>query len=118
MDAGADLFELHVEADPRGLSTVRVFVRALARSVDAGPERTDDLELLVSEVCSELVEGGGSSWHLTIRRSDGTLDVAVDGEGANVSIDGEEKAFRRDLLSQLSPDAAWSAAGARFTLHA
>ena len=118
MEPADDLFELHVEADPRGLSTVRVFVRALARSVDADPERTDDLELLVSEICSELLEGGGSAWHLTIRRSDGTLDVSVDGDGANVSIDGEEKAFRRDLLRQLSPDAAWSEGGARFTLHA
>jgi anti-sigma regulatory factor (Ser/Thr protein kinase) len=112
-----DLFELHVEADPRGLSTVRVFVRAIARSVDADPERTDDLELIVSEICSALLEGGGRSWHLAVRRDDGTLDVSVDGDGAIVSLDGEDKAFRRDLLEQLAPETSWETAAARFTVH-
>jgi anti-sigma regulatory factor (Ser/Thr protein kinase) len=118
VDQPDDLFELHVGADPAGLSTVRVFVRAIARSTGADPERTDDLELIVSEICSELLEAGGRALHLAVRRGDGTLEVSVGGQGASVPTDGEENAFRRDLLRTLAPDTTWEAAGARFTVMA
>ena len=113
--AGSDeLFELHVEGDPTGLSTIRVFVRAIARSIDADAERVDDLQLIVSEICSELLESGGRELHVAVRRHDGSLDVSVDGVGAAVSMEGEDKAFRRELLRTLSPDTEWGTAGARF----
>jgi anti-sigma regulatory factor (Ser/Thr protein kinase) len=111
-------FELHVEGDPTGLSTIRVFVRAIARSVDADAERVDDLQLIVSEICSELLEAGGRELHVAVRRDEATLDVSVDGVGvgAAVSMEGEDKAFRRELLRSLAPDTAWGGAGARFRL--
>jgi hypothetical protein len=109
-----DLFELHVEGDPTGLSTIRVFVRAIARSVDADAERVDDLQLIVSEICSELLEAGGRELNVTVRRDDATLDVSVEGVHAAVSMDGEDKAFRRELLRSLAPDTEWGPAGARF----
>jgi anti-sigma regulatory factor (Ser/Thr protein kinase) len=116
MVAAGDLFELHVESDPTGLSTIRGFVRAIARSIDADAERSDDIQLIVSEICSEILEAGGSELHIAVRRTDGTLDVSVDGVGATVSMDGQDKTFRRELLQTLSPDTAWGAAGARFTV--
>jgi anti-sigma regulatory factor (Ser/Thr protein kinase) len=109
-----ELFELHVGGDPAGLSTIRVFVRAVARSVDADAERVDDVQLIVSEVCSELLEAGSSELHIAFRRGESALDVSVDGVGATVSMDGEDKAFRRELLRTLSPDTVWGPAGARF----
>jgi anti-sigma regulatory factor (Ser/Thr protein kinase) len=111
--AVGDLFELHVEGDPTGLSTIRVFLGVIARSMGADPERVDDLQLIVSEICSELLEAGGSELHVAVRRVDGTVDVSVDGVGAEVSVE-EGKTFRRELLETLSPDTAWGAAGARF----
>jgi anti-sigma regulatory factor (Ser/Thr protein kinase) len=113
--AGDDLFEMHVEGDPTGLSTIRVFVGAIARSMDADPERVDDLQLIVSEICTELLEAGGSELHVAVRRVEGTVDVSVDGVGAEVSMEGEGKTFRRELLETLSPDTTWGAAGARFS---
>ena len=109
-----DVFELHVGGDPTGLSTIRVFVRAIARTLDADAERIDDVQLIVSEICSELLEAGGRELHVAVRRANGTLDVSVDGVGASVSMDGEDKAFRRELLETLSPDTAWGPEGARF----
>lgn len=117
MGEADEVFELHVGGDPTGLSTIRVFVRAVARSVDADAERVDDVQLIVSEICSELLEAGGRELHIAVRRADGTLDVSVDGVGASVSMDGEAKAFRRELLQTLSPDTAWGPAGARFRLR-
>ncbi len=114
MGGSHELFELHVEGDPTGLSTIRVFVRAIARSVDADAERVDDLQLIVSEICSELLEAGGRELDVAVRRDDGALDVSVDGVGASVSMGGQDKTFRRELLRTLSPDVAWGAAGARF----
>jgi anti-sigma regulatory factor (Ser/Thr protein kinase) len=113
--AGSDeLFELHVEGDPTGLSTIRVFVRAIARSVDADAERVDDLQLIVSEICSELLEAGGRELDVAVRRDDSTLDVSVEGVDAVVAMEGEDKAFRRELLRSLAPDTEWGASGARF----
>jgi anti-sigma regulatory factor (Ser/Thr protein kinase) len=111
-----DRYELHVEADPTGLSTIRVFVRAVARSVDADAERVDDLQLIVSEICSELLESGGRDLHLSVLPDEGSLDVSIGAAGAQVSIEGEDKAFRRELLRSLSPGTAWSSAGARFRI--
>jgi anti-sigma regulatory factor (Ser/Thr protein kinase) len=110
----AEVFELHVGGDPTGLSTIRVFVRAIARTLDADAERIDDVQLIVSEICSELLEAGGRELHVAVRRANGTLDVSVDGVGASVSMDGEDKAFRRELLQTLSPETAWGPEGARF----
>jgi anti-sigma regulatory factor (Ser/Thr protein kinase) len=113
--AGTDeLFELHVEGDPTGLSTIRVFVRAIARSVDADAERVDDLQLIVSEICSELLEAGGRELNVAVRRDDSTLDVSVEGVDAVVAMEGEDKAFRRELLRSLAPHTEWGPAGARF----
>jgi anti-sigma regulatory factor (Ser/Thr protein kinase) len=111
--AEQDPYALSVPADPSGLSTVRVFLRAIARSIDAAPERSDDLELIVSEVCAALVEGG--SRHLDIEvRADGTdLSVAVDADGAPSA--SEDNAIRGDLLGTLAPDLTWVDHGARFT---
>jgi anti-sigma regulatory factor (Ser/Thr protein kinase) len=113
--AVGDLFELHVEGDPTGLSTIRVFVGAIARSMGADPERVDDLQLIVSEICSELLEAGGSELHVAVRRVDGSVDVSVDGVGAEVPMEEEGKTVRRELLETLSPDTAWGVAGARFS---
>jgi anti-sigma regulatory factor (Ser/Thr protein kinase) len=110
----AGRYELHVEGDPTGLSTIRVFVRAVARSIDADAERVDDLQLIVSEVCSELLESGGRELYVSVLPVGSSLDVAIDAEGASVSMEGDDKAFRRELLRSLSPETEWGPSGARF----
>ena len=112
--AGQEPYALSVPADASGLSTVRVFLRSIARSIDAAVERSEDLELAVSEVCAALVEGG--SRHLDSEvRADGTdLSVAVDADG--VPSAPEDNGIRGDLLAALAPDLRWLDHGARFTV--
>ena len=110
----ADPYELQVPADPSGLSTVRVFLRAVARSVDATPERTDDLELIVSEISAALVEGGGRWVTVTVRTEPLRLDVDVRGDAAPPA--PEDNPIRADLLASLAPDTTWADHGARFSL--
>jgi hypothetical protein len=109
-----DPFELQVPADPSGLSTVRVFLRAVARSVDATPERTDDLELIVSEISAAVVEGGGRWVTVTVRPERARLDVDVHGDAAPPA--PEDNPIRADLLASLAPDTTWVDHGARFSL--
>jgi hypothetical protein len=108
------LYALSVPADASGLSMVRVFLRAIARSLDATPERSDDLELVVSEVCAALVEGGSRTLEIEVV-PDGTMfSVAVEADAAPSS--PEDNAIRGDLLGTLAPDLSWLDHGARFTL--
>jgi hypothetical protein len=109
-----DLYTLSVPADASGLSTVRVFLRAIARTLDAAPERGDDLELAVSEVCAALVEGGSGHLDIEVRPDATGLSVAVDADAAPSP--PEDNAIRGDLLGTLAPDLVWVAHGARFTL--
>ena len=108
-------YALSVPADPSGLSTVRVFLRAIARSLDAAAERSDDLELIVSEVCASLVEGGSRHLDIEVRSvgEDG-LSVAVNADG--VRSPAEDNSIRGDLLGTLAPDLTWADHGARFTV--
>jgi hypothetical protein len=110
----ADPYELQVPADPSGLSTVRVFLRAVARSVDATPERTDDLELVVSEISAAVVEGGGRWVTVTVRPEPARLGVDVRGDAAPPA--PEDNPIRVDLLASLAPDTTWADHGARFSL--
>jgi anti-sigma regulatory factor (Ser/Thr protein kinase) len=112
--AAEDRFELHVDGDPDALPAIRMFVRAVARSIDADAERVDDVQLIVSEICSELLESGGRELHVTVETAPAALDVAVDGAGAVITADAAENGFRRELLKSLSPDTEWSDSGARF----
>jgi anti-sigma regulatory factor (Ser/Thr protein kinase) len=111
--ADQDPYALSVPADPAGLSTVRVFLRAIARSIDAEPERGDDLELIVSEICAALVEGGSRHLDIEVRVDGSALSVAVDADGAPSA--PEDNAIRGDLLGTLAPDLSWVDHGARFT---
>jgi anti-sigma regulatory factor (Ser/Thr protein kinase) len=110
----ADPFELRVPADPSGLSTVRVFLRAVARAADATPERADDLELIVSEISAALVEGGSGWVTVTVRPGPERLDVDVRGDAAPPA--PEDNQIRGDLLASLAPDTTWADHGARFSL--
>jgi hypothetical protein len=110
----ADPYELQVPADPSGLSTVRVFLRAVARNVDATPERTDDLELIVSEISAAVVEGGGRWVTVIVRPERARLDVDVRGDAAPAA--PEDNPIRGDLLASLAPDTTWADHGARFSL--
>jgi anti-sigma regulatory factor (Ser/Thr protein kinase) len=107
-------YELHVDGDPGALPAIRMFVRAVARSIDADAERVDDVQLIVSEICSELLESGGRELHVAVETDRDSLDVSVDGMGADVSADAEDNGFRRELLRSLSPGTEWSDSGARF----
>jgi anti-sigma regulatory factor (Ser/Thr protein kinase) len=107
-------YALSVPADPSGLSTVRVFLRAIARSFDAAPERSDDLELIVSEVCAALVEGGSRHLDIEVRAAGEGLSVSVDADGAPSP--AADNAIRGDLLGTLAPDLTWVDHGARFTV--
>ena len=109
-----DPYALSVPADASGLSTVRVFLRAIARSLDATPERSDDLELVVSEVCAALVEGGSTTLEIEVR-PDGT-DVGVEVQADAAPSPPEDNGIRVDLLGTLAPDLTWLDHGARFTL--
>ena len=107
-------YTLSVPADASGLSTVRVFLRSIARSLDAAPERSDDLELVVSEVCAALVEGGSRSLQVEIRPDEGVFAVTVEADAAPSPPENNE--IRGDLLRTLAPDVAWLDHGARFTV--
>jgi anti-sigma regulatory factor (Ser/Thr protein kinase) len=107
-------YALSVPADASGLSTVRVFLRAIARSVDAPAERSDDLELVVSEVCAALVEGGSGHLEIEVRAAGEALTVWVHADG--VPSAPEDNAIRSDLLGTLAPDLTWVDHGARFTV--
>jgi hypothetical protein len=111
---GDDPYALSVPADASGLSTVRVFLRAVARSLEAAPERGDDLELIVSEVCAALVEGGSRHLDIDVKPDGTALSVAVDADAAPSSPD--DNGIRSDLLGTLAPDLRWVDHGARFTL--
>jgi len=106
-------YALSVPADPAGLSTVRVFLRAIARTIDAEPERGDDLELIVSEICAALVEGGSGHLDIEVRVDGSAVSVAVDADGAPSA--PEDNGIRGDLLGTLAPDLTWVDHGARFT---
>jgi hypothetical protein len=107
-------YTLAVPADASGLSTVRVFLRSIARSLDAAPERSDDLELVVSEVCGALVEGGSRSLGVEVRPDHTVFAVQVDADAAPSP--PEDNGIRADLLRTLAPDLAWFDHGARFTV--
>jgi anti-sigma regulatory factor (Ser/Thr protein kinase) len=111
--AEQDTYALSVPADPAGLSTVRVFLRAIARTIDAEPERGDDLELIVSEICAAMVEGGSRRLDIEVCVDDSAVSVAVDADGAPSS--PEDNGIRGDLLGTLAPDLTWVDHGARFT---
>ena len=108
-----DPYALSVPADPAGLSTVRVFLRAVARTIDAEPERCDDLELIVSEVGAALVEGAATAANRGPGRR-GRVRVAVDADGPPSA--PEDNGIRGDLLGTLAPDTTWTDHGARFSL--
>jgi len=112
--AARDPYALSVPADASGLSTVRVFLRSIARSHDLAPERSDDLELVVSEVCAALVEGGSTQLEVEVRPDGTVFSVAVEADAAPSSL--EDNAIRGDLLGTLAPDLTWLDHGARFTV--
>jgi hypothetical protein len=112
--AAEDRYELHVDGDPERLPAIRMFARAVARSIDADAERVDDLQLIVSEICGELLESGGRELHVTVETTTDALDVAVDGAGALILADAEDNGFRRELLGSLAPGTRWNDSGARF----
>jgi anti-sigma regulatory factor (Ser/Thr protein kinase) len=112
--AAQDPYTLSVPADASGLSTIRVFLRSIARSLDAAPERSDDLELVVSEVCAALVEGGSRTIQIEVRPNGSVFEVAVEADAAPSPPD--DNAIRGDLLGTLAPDLTWLDHGARFSL--
>lgn len=112
--AEQDAYTLSVPADAAGLSTVRIFLRSIARSLDAAPERSEDLELAVSEVCAALVEGGSRSLEIEIRPDAGAFTVSIEADAAPST--PEDNGIRADLLAALAPDLAWADHGARFTV--
>lgn len=115
MDGGdQSLYALSVPADASGLSTVRVFLRSIARSLEAAPERSDDLELVVSEVCAALVEGGSRSLEIEVRPDGAVFAVSVEADASPSP--PEDNGIRGDLLGTLAPDLAWADHGARFTV--
>ena len=107
-------YALSVPATASGLSTVRVFLRAIARSFEASPERSDDLELVVSEVCGALVEGGSTTLEIEVRPDGTAFGVDVRADAAPSS--PEDNGIRGDLLGTLAPDLTWLDHGARFTV--
>jgi Histidine kinase-like ATPase domain len=109
-----DLYALSVPADASGLSTVRVFLRSIARSLETVPDRSDDLELVVSEVCAALVEGGSRSVEIEVRQADNAFTVSVEADAAPSA--PEDNGIRGDLLATLAPDLTWLDHGARFTV--
>ena len=107
-------YALSVPADASGLSTVRVFLRSIARSLDTAPERSDDLELVVSEVCAALVEGGSRALQIEVRPDGAAFTVSVEADATPSS--PEDNVIRGDLLGTLAPDLTWVDHGARFTM--
>jgi len=114
--AEQDPYALSVPADASGLSTVRVFLRSIARSLEGAPTRSDDLELAVSEVCAALVERGSRSIEVEVRPADTVFAVSVEADAAPSP--PQDNGIRGDLLATLAPDLTWLDHGARFTVAA
>ena len=112
--AGQEPYALSVPADASGLSTVRVFLRSIARSIDAAVERSEDLELAVSEVCAALVEGGSRLLEIEVQPDGGSFAVSVEADATPSP--PEDNGIRGDLLAALAPDLRWLDHGARFTV--
>lgn len=57
-DLAGPAYRLEVEAEAASLSTARLFVRAVARTLGLSDDVVDDLKLVVSEALTALINAG------------------------------------------------------------
>ena len=115
-------FELELPSRPEFLGTARTFVGSLARRLEVDDEVTADLELVVSEACSDALEAG---MPMRVRASTeaGSFDVEVTVPDETVaiprgagSLDGAE-AVRAHVIRSLFPDATFETSSSGRTLR-
>lgn len=70
---------IRVPATPDALSLVRLFASAIGRQADLAEEDVEDLQLVVTEVCSAAIEAstGDDSLTVEVRWGAGAHDVEV-----------------------------------------
>ncbi|HZT67364.1 MAG TPA: ATP-binding protein [Acidimicrobiales bacterium] len=68
-------------ADPRDIASVRAFVREAVQGVDE--EMADDIELLASEVATNVVEHAHTDYQVRVRQEEGAIRVEV-ADGSSV----------------------------------
>jgi anti-sigma regulatory factor (Ser/Thr protein kinase) len=76
----ATRFAIDLPADPAYLSTVRIFLTAIARHYDAQDDTVEDLKVAVSEACSAFLRYGAGdegSLHVEVAASSDRLTVTV-----------------------------------------
>jgi len=80
-EAGTDLVELRVPADPAYLTVVRTASAGLAARLDLTLDEIEDLRIAVDEACTLLLDPGATDQDLvaTFRLGEGSLEVEVRG---------------------------------------
>ena len=111
---GDDGYVFQTAATPAELSTVRIFARSVARSLALEEGPAQDLELLTSELCAEMIEAGASAITLRIEPQPELLRLTL--EAKDVTVDPTVASERRDLLGSLAPGLRWHASGAECVL--
>ena len=80
-EAGTDLVELRVPADPAYLTVVRTASAGLAARLDLTLDEIEDLRIAVDEACTLLLDPAATDQDLvaTFRLGEGSLEVEVRG---------------------------------------
>jgi anti-sigma regulatory factor (Ser/Thr protein kinase) len=111
---GDDGYVFQTAATPAELSTVRIFARSVARSLALDEDAAQDLELLTSELCAEMIESGATAITLRIWPQPALLRLTIEAE--DVTVDPAVASERRDLLDSLAPGLRWHTSGAECAL--
>ncbi|HZN43220.1 MAG TPA: ATP-binding protein [Actinomycetota bacterium] len=117
MDALTDLQSIRIPPDTAHVSSVRVFVGAVARQMGCSEEVIEDLRLVASEAAAQAIEEGVAAEGIELRAwlEGPRLTIEIEPSGLfSPSIDGERPAQtteRRALIEALFPDAAFEARG-------
>lgn len=109
-----DGYVFRIAPAPDDLATVRIFARSVARALTLGEGPSEDLELVASELCAEVIESGASAITLRIDPLPESLAVTIDAEDATLDLRATND--RRDLLGSMAPSLRWNPVGAECVL--
>ena len=103
---------IRIPAGTAHVASVRAFVGAVGRSTGCSEEAVDDLRLVATEACAQVIEEGAPPDGVEVRSllEDGRLVLEIEPCGrfdrAPEGLDGvSERSTRRTLIEGLYPDA-------------
>lgn len=128
MGGTPDTFRLVVPADPRHISTARIFAAAVARVAAADEGTVEDVKVGISEACSMSLRGPGEApLEVTIVAEPERLRFEVTGdlppvppqppEGGTPTPTGIAATLGREVVAALFDDAEITGAGGRGTIR-